>query len=123
MTQTPSIDPVLMPMIRKIMPQILAQQIIGVQPVYDPMRRSRIRVSKENYRVFLRINDRPRTHTPGAFSDAGYPIVEIKDFLDVIPAIRWCREQFGEHGFIRYNPYGFILPSEDAATAFRMRWL
>lgn len=123
-------DPILIPMIRRLMPNIIANSIIGVQPMTGPTanifnlrfaREHRVLVSKEHYKIFLRVNDRPKTQPLRAFRSAGYPTVDL-NIIDTIPAMQWCREQFGEHGFLRFNTM-FVFKDEDDAMAFRMRWL
>ncbi len=125
-----AIDPVLMGIYRRVMPQLIANSIIGVSPMTAPSAsifklRSRYRweqrlpMTKACYRTFLRVNDRPRTQTLRAFRAAGYPTVNHGDF---IRAEAWCREQFGDDGFLRFGDT-FVFKDEADATAFRMRWL
>jgi hypothetical protein len=126
------IDPVLISLIRNVMPNIIANDIIGVSPMASPtssifkLRKkygSEIRnpMNKALYKTFLRVNDRPRSQPLRAFLAAGYPIIEVA-YRDAIPAIQWCREQFGDDGFQRFDTT-LVFRDEEAAMAFRMRWL
>ena len=77
-------NPVLLPMIRKQLPILMAQSIIGVQPMTGPVEG-----------LFIM----KYTHTPQSkykFTRANWYVAEfdIKDYTDVV---HWCREQFGPH--------------------------
>ena len=75
---------VLLPMIRNFYPQLMAQSIIGVQPI------------PSNAGGLFRMK---YTYTPQSkykFSRAKWYEAEfnVKDYTDVV---HWCKEQFGPH--------------------------
>lgn len=128
-----TVDSVLIGLVRKVMPNLIANDIIGVQPMMGSSaeifgmrsryeQEIRIRMTKEHYKTFLRVNDRPKTQPLRAFTNAGYPHVDLPDVSDTIKAIGWCREQFGEHGYQRFHTT-FIFKDEDDAMLFRISWL
>jgi hypothetical protein len=115
-------------MYRRVMPQIIANDIMGVSPMRGPVDsifnlrfkydEHRMPMSKEHYRIFLRINDRPKRQPVRAFLAAGYPTEICYAFV----AADWCREQFGRYGFLRFGST-FIFKDEADALLFRIRWL
>jgi hypothetical protein len=133
MTGTTAYHPVLINMIRRVMPQIIADDIFGTSLLRGPVsdifklrhrygQEIRTVMSKEHYQTFLRINDRPRTQPLRVFRAAGYPTVDLLKYHDGIPAVRWCEAQFGEHGYQRFDLI-FIFKDEADATLFKMTWL
>lgn len=75
---------VLLPMIKKYTAQLMAQQILGVQPM-----------TTYTGSIFTM----KFTHTPQSkykFTRANWYVAEfnVKDYTDVV---HWCREQFGSH--------------------------
>lgn len=129
---TNTVDSVLIGLVRRVMPNIIASQIVGVSPMTAPtadifsMRTvfgqgARIGMTKEHYKTFLRINDRPKTQPLRAFIESGYPHVILSNISDTMEAIRWCREQFGEHGYQRIHTT-FIFKDGADATLFKLRW-
>jgi hypothetical protein len=127
------INQALLAMIGRMTAQSIANSIIGVSPMTGPtsqifnmrMRYAdehRIKMLKEHYRVFLRINDRPKTQILRVFTAAGYPTVHMRSMTDVIKAGIWCRDQYGPYGYQKSGAI-FIFKDEADATLFRMRWL
>lgn len=125
-------DSILISLVRKVMPNIIASQIVGVSPMTAPVddifklrtifeQDARVRMTKAHYKTFLRVNDRPKTQTLLAFRAAVYPAVDLPNVSDTMEAIRWCREQFGEHGYQRIH-LKFIFKDDADATVFRLRW-
>jgi hypothetical protein len=127
---------VLLDSIRRTSAPLLAQSIIGVQPmtsagsIFAGRDRSpaevRVRMLKGHYRTFLRLNDRPKTQPLRTFTAAGYPTVSLPITADAIAyasgANRWCQEQYGQHGYRRIG-MTFIFRYETDAMLFKMRWL
>ena len=77
-------NPVLLPMVRKQLPILMAQSIMGVQSM-----------SSNAGSIFTM----KYTYTPRSkykFTRANWYVAEsdIKDYTDVV---HWCREQFGPH--------------------------
>lgn len=130
-----TIDPVLISLVRKAVPNIIANDILGVQSMIGSaggifklrkLRKKysfeiRNKMNKALYKTFIRVNDRPRTQPLRAFKAAGYPVVDAT-YANTIKALQWCREQFGEDGYQRFGNE-FVFKDENDAMAFRMRWL
>ena len=139
MTTNTPFNPVLLSMIRQVMPTIVAQSIIGVQLMRGAgnlvgYARSRdkqgVKVTKQQYNEFLRLNNRKRTQSRAELDRAGYPSVVIDLPIDDLPywgasydqVDAWLTEQLGPHKFISiYSRYWFTN-SNDAMVA-KMGWL
>jgi hypothetical protein len=112
------INPVLLPLIRQVMPNAIANSIIGVQPMTGPsaqvfaMRwrykinvgddRGRQKVNPAIYNHFLRLNNRRRTQGDADFQLAGYFSARGNGtiWLGIDPEhAAWCDQQFGKHGW------------------------
>ncbi len=96
---------ILLPMIRKVMPTLMAQQIVGVQPmtgmgsIFDRFYGSK-EYNKKYWPYQYYIND---------------TVYQIKD------AERWCWDRFkGRY----WNNYGrhFVFKREKDAVMFALRW-
>jgi hypothetical protein len=96
---------ILLPMIRKVMPTIMAQQIVGVQPMTN------------NLGIFNRLlyKNFNKKYWPYQYfiDDKTYRISDVE---------RWCWDQFkGRY----WNNYGrnFVFKREKDAVMFALRWL
>ena len=127
-----NINPLLLSIIRKTMPNLIANQIVGVQPMtsnsglgafYAPyvpqgFKPHRLRFTKANYRHFLRLNDRKTSQTIRDLEQAGYryqicdrPIKEIAG---------WIKETFGDRTVIFHATIYFAY--EEDLTLYLLRW-
>lgn len=127
------LNKVILPIIRRVMPNAIAQSIIGVQPMTGPtgmiytMRArygkylNKIRLDKQHYRKFLRLYDRRQFTYHQDILDAGYSFCEVAYDPDIVP---WCNEQFGKCGYIYDVVYiRFYFENINDQTLFKMRWL
>lgn len=89
-------DPVLLPIIRKLMSQQLANEIIGVQPMSSPH-------STEEWPYQIDV----------------LPFVK---YADIIPMKRWCHETFDEGEWTATVQF-FAFKTEEALSWFKLRWL
>jgi len=134
MSSNVQIDQTLMDIVRRTYPAILAQSIIGVQPMvppsslvyfrtrYDsPFEPKRFPMSNQYYKTFLRMNDRKRAHTEAAFIKAGYHVVKPSSTQQWSDMKDWCRDQFGEYGFIGVSGT-FVFENQEHATQFKLVW-
>jgi hypothetical protein len=89
-----SIDKMLIDMIRKNMPTILAEEIIGVQPMDSQLRTPLLIVDDNSLEFFCARRD--------------------KEFQD------WCEI----HGIIKNsdNDFKYLLPSEEIKSLLLLRW-
>lgn len=116
MSATP-LDPVIIPMVRRVMPRVLAMDIIGVTPpasrpsklrkryairLEGALLSARHRVAPEVYRHFLRINNRRRTQSSEDLAAAGYHAVSSIPWTSWEPADAWCADQLEPHSWLRF---------------------
>ncbi len=97
---------ILLPMIRKVMPGLMAQQIVGVQPMQY--------TGRSIYNQFFN-KEYNKKYWPYQYfiDDKTYRISEVE---------RWCWDQFkGRY----WNNYGrnFVFKREKDAVMFALRWL
>jgi len=123
---------ILISTIRNVIPNAIANSIIGVQPMTGPIGQiftlkshysmnytslPRIKMNKEQYKVFLRLNDRKKCQTENDFTKANYPGI----YMRYIESVDWCTEQFGANGYARY--YNKIwFENENDLMAYKLRW-
>lgn len=121
MTMTGSIEDyqkVYLPMLRRVMPNIIAQNIVGVQPMTGPTgkiwgkttraryiddrpRMAYVEMDLYQYKNFLRLNDRKHRQYEADFLKARYPYIDrpnghintsnidVMDWLDMTMPNRW----------------------------------
>lgn len=127
-------DPVLVNLVRRVYPQLIANSIIGVAPMTAPtvrilkMRRRyrykkpRIRMSKALYKAFLRLNDRPKTQALQAFMDAVYPTAEVTWKALPTDTYEWCDANLGKDAWVE-QAGTFAFKDDADAALFSMVWL
>jgi hypothetical protein len=129
-----SFDPVILGVMRKAWPQLIAQAIIGVQPMSGPTGRifnlfsryriTKFKMSKERFKWFLRLNDRKQQHHPEEFIKAKYPLITLtKEQIDRRAEIwDWCDDNIGKHRWC-HNDYDLIaFCDEKYVMLFQMVW-
>ena len=125
---------VLLPLIRHVMPNIIANDIIGVSPMRGPTNQihtlrtrfgwhipslTRSRVDPQIYNSFLRINNRRSTQCDRDFENAGYwcATYALNEVID------WCEQQFGQPGFWFNTCSGTVwFASQEDFMTYRMVW-
>lgn len=133
-----SVPTVLIPLLRRVMPSIIANDLIGVQPMIGPVGSiftlsnwyknvRRIPLTVYHYKVFLRLNNRKKTQTFKDFEQTKYPHFELKRypmqlFDTTEPILDWCVAQFGEFGFVKCGPDIWFKDEYDFLM-FKMRWV
>lgn len=125
-------DPVLLPMIRRVMPNIIAQSIIGVQPMTGPagsifsMRPygwpGRVLFTKDHYRHFLRVYNRRKYHHPDYITGLGYSKMRLsrRDHLANNAEV-WCRDNLKTGSYV-YDRGDFWFAYERDYTLFVLKW-
>jgi len=123
---------VLIPVIRQVMPTIIANSIIGVQSMIGPSGSTfmryryypRIKMTAMHYRVFLRLNNRKKSQTVNDFLQAKYPYVpcNFTAFDQDMDCIAWCNQQFGNSGYVFDNGILWFKNDHDCML-FTLRWL
>ena len=99
---------VLIPMIRKVMPGLMAQQITGVQPMTSITGR----IFTENYSFGISYNVK---YWPHQFH-------LDKDWGEVMLAERWCYQNFKSRNW-KHSGHRFVFKREADATLFALKWL
>ena len=127
-----NINPLLLSVIRKTMPNLIANQILGVQPMtsnsglgafYAPyvpqgFKPHRLRFTKANYRHFLRLNDRKTSQTAQDLEQAGYRY-QIRS-RSIEENAGWIKETFGDRAVTFHNMIYFAY--EEDLTLYLLRW-
>jgi hypothetical protein len=101
-----TLDPkIMIPMLRKVMPNIIAQQITGVQPMTGSY------FSYENNWLFQNHNKKywPYQHTPSSF-------ISIRDME------RWCWNNISHGRYWRNYGNKFAFKRKEDAALFILRW-
>lgn len=128
-----SLNTVILPIIRRVMPNVIANSIIGVQPMTAPsvqiytmkvryaVIKNKISLNKKHYKIFLRLYNRRQFTYHRDIIDAGYYMCELHFSKG---CVEWCKEQFGNYGFIHDPMYGrFYFENINDQTLFKLRWL
>ena len=118
---------ILMPLIREMMPNIIAHDIIGVQPltmpkgiIFDSIRKTVVmqrNMTNAQYQHFLRLNNRRRRQSVYDLLQAGYPEAEAAFSGEVVA---WCQENLPDRHMRFGNRYFFA--NEKDRLIFVLRW-
>lgn len=131
-------DKILIPIIRRVLPKVIAEQIAGVQPMdWDLFRHSRGRgthikklprrgvwMSKEKLNNFLRLNNRHRTHTIQELEAAGYPSVALDATTIInnyIEHKEWLNTNLPHQHFL-FDSLHLYFSDEKYKTMYLLRW-
>lgn len=133
-----NLDKVIIPLIRQTMPNIIAQSIIGVQPMTAPSSaifNLRTRYSYKPYKIFkmidpmyykqfLRLNNRRRAFTPEQLQAAGYPVIEfnLDQYKQREEIFEWCDRILPDGSWITDKIDLISFSSEAHATLFKLTW-
>lgn len=118
-------DPVLISNIRKVLPQLIANEIVGVQPmgeVYDAFSSwsQTAYMQKVHYQHFLKLYNRKKYHRLSDLENAGYPVFKV-DVLDSVVAKEWCQQNLREGTWVRCMSR-FAFAYESDAARFSLVW-
>ena len=119
---------VLLPMIRRVMPNIIASQLISVQPMTGPVGQifnstwtlDHLKMKKVHYQHFLRVYNRKTYHKIDDIVKLGYTQVTVS-VMNAIPAKRWCTANLKPGSFVMINTR-FVFAYDRDATLFALRW-
>lgn len=122
---------ILLSKVRKIMPAVIAHQLVGVQPMTDPIglgglypeiiNIGLVSMEKIHYQHFLRIYNRKRTQTVGTLVDAGYTKVKVSRYLGYLDARAWCSKNLKPGSWVS-STNTFCFAYDRDATLFSLRW-
>jgi hypothetical protein len=129
------LNKVLIPLIRRVMPSVIAQDIIGVSPMIGPAgsifslraryfeRNVRYKVNPAIYNAFLRLNNRRKTQGDCDFESAKYYSIQDVNFADYRAAQEWSQTNFGQHGFYwnKSSNKWWFTKIEDSVL-FKLTW-
>ena len=121
---------VLLPLIRRVMPTIIANSIIGVSPMTGPPVSvfdmigfsSPVEMTKVHYSHFLRVYNRRTQHRPEYITGLGYQKIRITRRADLhLDADLWCRDNLKAGSYVRkFGEFWFAY--NDDAVLFKMTW-
>ena len=119
---------VLLPLIRSVMPSIIASQIIGVQPMTGSTgsifgttyNSGTCKMEKVHYQHFLRVYNRKKYHKIDDIKKLGYTMVTVSA-INAVPAKRWCKSTLKPGSFAMINTR-FVFAYDRDATLFALRW-
>ena len=128
-----SLNKVILPMIRRVMPSVIANSIIGVSPMTGPIGQIHtmryrygksiadpIKLNNAVYAKFVRLNNRKKTHTHQSIIDAGYyPCNKYMGW----ECREWCDNMYGKNGYIEGHDGYIYFENKDDYTFFIMRWI
>lgn len=101
---------VLIPMIRKLMPTVIASQIVGVQPMSMPNKGPRLQSRDEPYNMYPYIAQRHDT-----LWDLGFDKKDLEDM------IAWCNTTLQSCDW-HYGTGNFYFRNTHDRTMFVLRW-
>lgn len=135
-TKVQSLNKVILPIIRRAMPNIIATSIVGVSPMTGPVNqvfkmkikygdldKMRITLKKEHFKMFLRLYNRRKFTTHNDILAANYPWVKLTDVITVFNTVEWCNSSFGECGYIFDNVNRFYFENKEDCAMFTLTWL
>jgi hypothetical protein len=128
-------DQVLISTIRKVMPNVIANDILGVQPMTGPvssifsnayrnsLRRNvhrGIRPEREIFNHFLRINNRKKLFVLKDFLDSGYTYVNVNNTQIGNGTYEWMSLNM-RHRYVCIHNHIFFANEQDKIL-FLLRW-
>lgn len=107
----------LLSIVRRVMPTIIANDIVGVSPMTGPIGdifmlkerytngwRGRVKLTKDHYRYFLRVYNRRVYHHPEYLTSLGYTHTKLtrRDDVDInaTKAKVWCTDNLKQGSWI-----------------------
>lgn len=129
-------DPVLLSLIRRVWPTVIANSLIGTQPITGQAgqifgMRSRYAyewrfkmIDKRYFKNFLRLNDRKQSFSTDEITTAKYPLIRLtQDQIDNREVIwEWCNENVGKYHWINNNYNVIVFSDEQFVTLFKLVW-
>lgn len=125
---------VLIPIIRRCVPNIIINQLLGVQPMTGPVgqvlamryrysygKYSRVFITNGQYNKFVRLYNRKRHQLVKDIENAGYPSFILYDSSLLDECIIWCDTVLGSNNYIRDYCTFFFLTLNDKIS-FSMVW-
>lgn len=114
----------LLSLVRRFMPTIIAEQLVGVQSMKRPLWDNDLwdmDMNKEHYQHFLRLNNRKKYHKITDISDKyKYPFVKVSA-RNASNASKWCKQNLkpGSYVFLQTR---FCFAYEQDASWFGLVW-
>ena len=113
-------DPVILSIIRRVMPTTIANDIIGVQPMSGLNIAPWImKMEKVHYQHFLRLNNRKKTQKISNIDEAGYTCVKL--YRSWNDPREWCKKNLKPGSYINLHTRFWFAYDRDA-TLFTLRW-
>ena len=119
-TLTKTAQSVLLPIIRRVMPTIIANDILGVQNMIDlDFAPWIMKMEKAHYQHFVRLNNRRKTQKISNLDSAGYTCVKLDKGWN--GPREWCKKNLRPGSYINLHTR-FWFAYERDATLFMLRW-
>lgn len=126
---------ILLPVIRKIYPTLIAQSIIGVQPMVAPsgfIFKSRFEIIQKDFKMtnkllfrnFLRLNDKKKSFSEKDMIKAKYPLVRLTNnqISQRNEIFEWCDSNIGKHSWVHNGHNVIVFSNEQDETLYKMVW-
>jgi hypothetical protein len=121
----------LLSIVRRVMPSIIANDIIGVAPMTGPVGDifglrngwyGRVKLTKDHFRHFLRVYNRRTHHHPDYLHSLGYPHHKVSrrafDFRD---ARDWCKDTLALGSWVS-SSNNFWFANHTDYVMFKLIW-
>jgi Major capsid protein Gp23 len=138
-----NISQVILPVIRRVLPTVIANDIIGVQPMTGPTgqifslrtrygskskreyyNRLKIQLQPGHFKKFLRLYDRRKSTLHDDIVAANYPWIYVNDYKKAGEAKLWCIHNLGECGYIFDMRFSrFYFENREDCAMFTLTWL
>ena len=130
-TLNPATVSVLLPFIRRVMPNIIANDILGVSPMTVPTAGlfglkngwyGRVKFTKNHFRHFLRVYNRRTHHHPDYLHSLGYPHHKVsRRIFNYMDARYWCEDTLAPGSWLNsFNDFWFA--NHDDYVMFKLVW-
>ena len=127
---------VILPIIQRVMPSIIAHDVIGVQHMNGSVGdifnirgqfnwAGRLVLTKEHFRHFLRVYNRRTRHHPDYLTSLGYQKIRVTRRDDrannASNALAWCKQNIKPGSYV-YSSGDFWFAYDRDATLFTLKW-
>lgn len=118
-------DPVLLSIVRKTMPILMARDIMGVSISEEAIfKRARVKMSKAQYKQFLRLNDRKGHQHENDFLKAKYPYHDMPNsYNGVLALVDWLDMKMpNRYVYMSGWTPRIFFENEQLKMLFLLRW-
>jgi hypothetical protein len=127
---------VLLPIIRRVRPNVLASQLIGVQPMTGPVgqmhtlrtrydyhnNRDIFKMNKKHYQHFIKAYNRRTKQKMSYLTDLGYTCVKVSPVMSVAKEAKAYCKRYVKDGAWISNGNHFIFAYDKDVTMFTLKF-